>query len=102
MARTTQLADAASSILTGVATLALILGLVLTPNVVVADDSPIIPNNMVAACVGCTAACGGGAPCSGVAKQCAAAPPGLCQDAGGVLCGCADLITPGTCACEGS
>jgi hypothetical protein len=101
MARTNRLADAASSILTGVATLTLILGLLLTPNVVVADDSliPTMPLP-VAVCAGCTAACGGAIPCSGLAKKCAAGVANGCVDGNNVLCGCADAVTPGTCACE--
>ncbi len=113
MARRTRIADAASSVLATLATLALIVGVLLTPNVVVANDTVVQPNCIspiqpasasttqpqdtcfLAACtsptcVGCFAQNGG---CS---NGCTA---GTCVDAAGNQCGCGTPPGFTTCTC---
>lgn len=113
MARSNRLADVASSLLSGVATLMLLTGLLLAPNVVVADD-PILdpgggagPGQQVAPCNGCNtdtrvSTCKAATTnCFLAALKCVPSAPAGCQDGTGNVCGCGDQSsTTGACDCE--
>jgi len=103
MARKNRFADAASSALTALSCFALILGLLLTPNVVVAGAIPCIdcggdctdPSQCLTAC-----SCTDSAVCTGrTYPDCAVAGGGANCTAGCTDCSCGEPGRTRTCGC---
>lgn len=98
MARIKSGMRAASSVLLGLSVVALVMGVLLTPNVVVASDEIGGVTTMIAICGGCAGTCPNKAkPCSGVLATCL--NTGTSTSCTG--CGCEEKPSdPAHCQCQ--
>lgn len=89
MSRKSKWTKRVSSALMGSAAAMLLLGILLTPNIILADEDPIDPNGY-APCGGCLGTCqGSAAPCP-LQKTCNADPniASSCKNISGGTCQC--------------
>jgi hypothetical protein len=90
---------ASSAALLGLALALLVFGVLLTPNVVLADE-PIGPDGGFVACA-CTGTCAGQNSACNPPGTCLPNPPSNCTNANGQTCSCkANPKSPGFCTCQ--